>query len=80
MINNVLEEVKRLRIERFEKANPINLKPKHFNMHERWENIGQKHRCNPILSVKQNQHRLLLLGRQSTGVQVPVRRSERTVH
>ena len=33
MINNVLEEVKRLRIERFEKANPINLHPKHFNMH-----------------------------------------------
>ena len=33
MINNVLEEIKRLRIERFEKANPINLHPKHYNMH-----------------------------------------------
>ena len=35
MINNVLEEIKRLRVERFEHTNdPIKLTPKHFNMHK----------------------------------------------
>ncbi len=34
MINNVLEEIKRIRTERFEKNNdPIKLTPKHYNMH-----------------------------------------------
>jgi hypothetical protein len=34
MINNVLEEIKKLRIERFEKDNdPIKLTPKHYDMH-----------------------------------------------